>query len=389
MANTAVLRHRFTGLLRDVAQAVLRLFPWPTEPGLRTVGTPGPESPVIITGNYDLTVRRVLAALSGLDAWVVVASSRGINVWCAAAGGMLSTAQVITALKTSGIEQRVSQRRALLPQLAATGVEAREVARRSGWKLRFGPVYAEDLPRYLAAGSRKDDSMRRVRFDTRERLEMACAWAGPASILLALAAAFFRPAWAIPLVVQSWAIAIMVFMVYDRLPGGEMITRRRWLLAWPLAAGLSALVAALFSAGTVAVAAAVVSATALLALLTFDFDGSTPVEGGSHFDSKDWAITLDTDLCKGVYSCWEVCPEACFEKLEDTRKVEIAHHQRCVKCGACVVQCPQDALFFTDQEGRRIDPAVIRRFKLNLLGSRGVDTGGLTSDGQDKSTPGV
>ncbi|MBW2236067.1 MAG: copper oxidase, partial [Deltaproteobacteria bacterium] len=38
----------------------------------------------------------------------------------------------------------------------------------------------------------------------------------------------------------------------------------------------------------------------------------------------------------------------------------------------CVVQCPQDALFFEDGAGRRIEPETIRRFKLNLLGKRSV-----------------
>jgi ferredoxin len=70
-----------------------------------------------------------------------------------------------------------------------------------------------------------------------------------------------------------------------------------------------------------------------------------------------------------------VCPEACFEKREDIRKVELAHDDRCIRCGACVVQCPTDALSFEDRGGRRIPPDVIRRFKLNLLGRRSVDRG--------------
>jgi Fe-S-cluster-containing hydrogenase component 2 len=67
-----------------------------------------------------------------------------------------------------------------------------------------------------------------------------------------------------------------------------------------------------------------------------------------------------------------VCPEACFEKRDDVRKIALAHEQRCVRCGACVVQCPVDALCFENEKGERIDPEEIRRFKLNLLGSRTV-----------------
>ncbi|MCP5039521.1 MAG: hypothetical protein GY944_00740 [bacterium] len=52
-----------------------------------------------------------------------------------------------------------------------------------------------------------------------------------------------------------------------------------------------------------------------------------------------------------------------------------AHDERCIRCAACVVQCPKDALFFESSDGERIDPAVVRRFKLNLLGARRVDAG--------------
>ena len=54
------------------------------------------------------------------------------------------------------------------------------------------------------------------------------------------------------------------------------------------------------------------------------------------------------------------------------RQVELAHEERCVRCGACVVQCPMDALAFEDEDGRRVEPDTIRRYKLNLLGKRAV-----------------
>jgi ferredoxin len=350
------------------------MAPWPTEPGLRAVGGPDEWSPVIVTGNYDLTVRRVLRALEGVDAWVVVAPSGGINVWCAAAGGHLTTHQVVTALKTSGIDQRVRHRRAVLPQLAATGVLAREVSRRCGWRARFGPVYAEDLPRYLGQDAKKSDDMRHVRFAWFERLEMATAWGAPAALLLGAGAAWLRPAWALPLAVQAALLALAVFFLFDRLPGPRRVVLGSGALLVSLA------VAAAAGAGGVALAAAAVSSLALTAILTYDYTGSTPLEGGSHFEGRDWHITLDRERCKGVYNCWEVCPEACFEKptpeqekLE--RKIELAHDDRCIRCGACIVQCPLDALRFEDTEGHAIEPDVIRRFKLNLLGKRSVDAG--------------
>ena len=311
-----------------------------------------------------------MRALRGLDAWVVVAPSAGVNVWCAAAGGLLTTSHVVTALKTSGVEAEVEHRRAVLPQLAATGVVARDVARRSGWKLRFGPVYAADIPRYLARGSDKSEDMRRVRFGAAERMEMAAAWALPILAVAVVASLWLKPGWVTALTVEVVVLAVAAFFTYDRIPWPRLA------IFWAAAVGVSVAAAPAFGPAWTAPAAAL-SATLIVALLTFDFDGSTPVEGGSHFESKRWHITLDPQRCLGVFNCLAVCPEACFDATDPARgrKAVLAHSERCVKCGACVVQCPRDALFFTDAEGARIEPQSIRRYKLNLLGARGVDTG--------------
>jgi NAD-dependent dihydropyrimidine dehydrogenase PreA subunit len=353
--------------LRDGLQTAFRLVPWPTEPGLRAVGAPGPLSPVIVTGNYDLTVRRVVRALAGVDAWLVVAPSHGINVWCAAAGGHLGTHQVVTALKTSGVAERVQHRRATLPQLAATGVVARDVGRRCGWRVRFGPVDARDLPTYLASGQHKTEAMRCVRFGIRERLEMAAAWAAPMGVVAAAIAALVRPGFALPLLALSAVLSAALFLAYDRIPGPR---RAVFLVASGLLAGGVAIAGSSDLTGALLAGSAGI---AIAAVLTFDYEGSTPIEGGSHFEERKWHVALDVERCRGVYRCIEVCPEACFDRREDVRKVEIAHGERCVRCGACVVQCPTDALAFEDENGHRIEPNVIRRFKLNLLGTRRVE----------------
>ncbi len=367
--------------VRTILQWIFRMLPWPTETGLRAVGHPGRTSPVLVTCNYDLTVRRVLEALMGVDAWLVVAPSSGVNVWCAAAGGHFGTHQVVTALKTSGVGDVVDHRRVILPQLAATGVERIELKRRCGWNASFGPVRAEDLPRYLADDQQKDDSMRRVRFGAFERIEMAIAWGGPAALIVGGGALPLRPGWALPLAGLALGLALAVFFGYGNIPGP-----RRWIF---LSAAVAASAAAVLIAGgsTAALVTAALAAAVLSLVLTFDYAGSTPTLGGSHFDERRFDITLDLDRCKGVYSCWEVCPEACFEKPEPGSAVEVerahasrkgrtpialAHDDRCVRCGACIVQCPLDALAFETPEGERIEPDVIRRFKLNLLGTRTV-----------------
>ena len=63
------LRHRVTPgtLLLDFWSLFFRIIPpYPrVHPGLYAVGHPGPDSPVLVTGNFDLTVRRLLRAIDG------------------------------------------------------------------------------------------------------------------------------------------------------------------------------------------------------------------------------------------------------------------------------------------------------------------------------------
>ncbi|MBU0515020.1 MAG: copper oxidase, partial [Proteobacteria bacterium] len=143
-----------------------RLFPCPTPVGLRPVGEPGRHSPVLVTCNFDLTVKRVTRLLkrAGVDAWLLVADSKGVNVWCAAGGEELNTHSVVSAVKTSTLVDKVDHRRLILPPLAAPGVRAKNVAKETGWSVHWGPVRAEDIPRYLADGRQRDEGMKRVTY---------------------------------------------------------------------------------------------------------------------------------------------------------------------------------------------------------------------------------
>ncbi|MEJ2737448.1 MAG: copper oxidase, partial [Anaerolineae bacterium] len=96
--------------LKTVVETAFRFFPFPTRTGLRVIGQPGPDAPVFLTCNFDLTVRRVLNALKTMDCYLLVANSKGINVWCAAGGGILNAQRVISVLKTSHIAEKVNHR---------------------------------------------------------------------------------------------------------------------------------------------------------------------------------------------------------------------------------------------------------------------------------------
>jgi NAD-dependent dihydropyrimidine dehydrogenase PreA subunit len=351
-------------LLAEILETGFRLVPVPVPTGVEVIGTPERTSPVFLTCNYDLTVRRVRRALRGLDAYLVIANSHGINVWCAASGGHLGTHQVVTALKLARLEERVVHREVILPQLAATGVEGKEVRRRTGWIVRFGPADAKAIPSYLAAGKEKTAAMRQVRFGTRARLAMAAAWATPISFVAALIGWHHAPA-GLALV---WSLALVVFLLYDRLPLAERA--RQAALGLASVCAVTVLLAFGHRLALGPVAGWSLAALAVVGLLTFDFAGSSPTAPAGLFEEKDFRVVLDLDRCVGAYTCWAVCPEAVFEKQLDLHRVAITHADRCIRCGACLVQCPQDALAFATPDGRRVGPETIRRYKLNMLGKR-------------------
>ena len=140
------------------------------EPGLYCVGTPNAQSPVLVTANYKMTFDRLRMELAGLDAWIVVLDTDGVNVWCAAGKGTFGTEELIHRLGAVRLGEIVSHRTIILPQLGATGVAAHEVAKRSGFHVVYGPVRASDLGAFLAAGMQATEGMRKVRFTLWDRL---------------------------------------------------------------------------------------------------------------------------------------------------------------------------------------------------------------------------
>jgi hypothetical protein len=151
------------------------------EPGLYACGNPNAGSPVLVSANYKLTFDLVRKELGGIDVWILVLDTKGVNVWCAAGKGTFGTGELLHRIKLTGLAKVVSHRDLILPQLGATGVAGYQVTKESGFRVHFGPVYARDLPEYIASGMKKTEGMRRVRFTLKERLavapvEIAHAW---------------------------------------------------------------------------------------------------------------------------------------------------------------------------------------------------------------------
>ena len=170
------------------------------EPGLYALNSPDETSPVLVTANYKLTFDKLRLALGGLNAWILVLETYGINVWCAAGKGTFGTEELAARIGSTGLAEVASHREVILPQLGAPGVAAFQVKKLTGFKAVYGPILAQDLPRFLAAGNRADDGMRRRSFPLGERLVLipielvsALKFLLPAGLIMLLIAGLFGP----------------------------------------------------------------------------------------------------------------------------------------------------------------------------------------------------
>lgn len=141
-------------------------------PGLYCLGNPDKESPVLVSANYKMSFDRLRKELGGIDAWIMVLDTKGINVWCSAGKGTFGTDEIVKRIEKVGLTQIVSHRKLILPQLGAPGVAAHEVSKQSGFKVIYGPIRARDIPPFIKAGMKASPKMRTVNFSFLDRLTL-------------------------------------------------------------------------------------------------------------------------------------------------------------------------------------------------------------------------
>jgi len=231
--------------------------------GLYRIGSPTSVSPVLATCNYRMTVDLVRGDLAGVDAWLLVLETYGVNVWCAAGKGTFSTDELVRRIYGVHLAEIVDHERIILPQLGAAGVAAQTVRELTGYRVIWGPVRSADLRDFLAAEQRATPSMRAVTFTFAERMALA-----PIELVGA-----FRWIWAVLVLV---ALAVLGASIGARafVPQVALMALFPATLAYVLGAvvGGAVLPAALpwlpfraFSAKS-AVSGAIVAVVALLAL---------------------------------------------------------------------------------------------------------------------------
>ena len=140
------------------------------DPGLYAVGSPDEGSPVLVSANYKLTFDCLRKELSGVNCWLLILDTKGVNVWCAAGKGTFGTDELINRLAETQLAETVQNRTLILPQLGTPGVNANEVKRQTGFFVVYGPVRARDIKAFLETGNKATEEMRTVKFTMSDRL---------------------------------------------------------------------------------------------------------------------------------------------------------------------------------------------------------------------------
>lgn len=143
------------------------------KPGIYAIGNPGKDSPVLVSANYKLSFDVLRREIKGLDAWILVLDTKGVNVWCAAGKGTFGTKELSMRIYTEKLSELVSHKNVIVPQLGAPGVCAHMVKMYSDFSVIYGPVRAEDIPEFINNGMKADEEMRRVQFGFGDRLTVA------------------------------------------------------------------------------------------------------------------------------------------------------------------------------------------------------------------------
>jgi len=208
------------------------------EPGLYYTGERyDRDAPLLVTSNYRLTVFLVVRRVRAFNARLLVVDTDGINVWCAAGKGMFGNRAILDQLARYERAALTDDKwlRLVLPKFGLAGIDLRALR---GEQIRpiIGPLYAKDLPAYLAQQPLRDRDEDRVVFGLRMR---AFSWLPGLkqmigySLLLVLA--FMAAHWlwgsSVPvgLIAVTTVIATAYPLLYPLIPGERFAVKWLWL----------------------------------------------------------------------------------------------------------------------------------------------------------------
>ncbi len=142
-------------------------------PGIYSLGNPDKNSPVFVTANYKYTFNIVRKKLAGINCYIIVLDTNGVNVWCAAGKGTFGTEELIERIRSVNLADIINHKKIILPQLGAPGITPAKVKAATGFSISYGPVDAADLKEYISKGYSADRKMRTKTFNIGERFAVS------------------------------------------------------------------------------------------------------------------------------------------------------------------------------------------------------------------------
>jgi acetyl-CoA decarbonylase/synthase complex subunit gamma len=123
--------------------------PVAVEPGMRVLGKPNVNSPLLATSNFALTYYTVAADIEsfGLDCYLMVVDSEGLSVESAVAGRKLTAEKFSQALEQHNAKDKVNHKNLIIPGRAAR--LSGEIEEVSGWKVLVGPLDSSGIQKFI------------------------------------------------------------------------------------------------------------------------------------------------------------------------------------------------------------------------------------------------
>lgn len=275
--------------------------------------------------------------------------------------GEFNEFSVISAIKTSGISKKVKHRILIAPQLSAPGINIKKVKEETGWDVRFGPVYARDIPEYVRRNFRKTEEMRLVEFKLKDRLEMATIYFVTISLIFSIFLAILFPSIYLPTIILTGLMTYFMYIAFPYFPVRSGFVK---VILSELFFLFIIVVFSMITTGNLLGLPHLIIISAVVAtVIGIDFNGTSPTHKsnlGELFYRRGHKqmpfltevyrlnpygnIQIDEQKCSGCALCYEVCPKGVYEIDSSSHKARIIRGEDCVNCGACVRQCPEQCL---------------------------------------------
>jgi len=124
-------------------------LPRPVPTDLYEINEPGPEAPLLVTGNSEFTLAVVtgLLALTVSPFYLLLVDTRGDTVDMSMIYRSFTPQRLDQGLENHRLAEKLQHRRLIIPGVVAPLKE--ELASYTGWDIRVGPICVAELPLFL------------------------------------------------------------------------------------------------------------------------------------------------------------------------------------------------------------------------------------------------